>query len=248
MRLPSWLGRDGVALAAAALGPVVASALLSLVRQQFPATDAALVLVLVVVAVAANGYRLAGDVAALSAAVWFDFFLTRPYDRLAIDRPVDVKTTVLLLIVGFAVTELAVWGRRQAALASGRSAYLDGIRAATEVVASGGSGWDLERNVAQTLIELLGLASCRFEYGVAGVGDPARLRQDGEIEWQRGLWDVDRKGLPTDVDLELIVESGGLLVGRYLMRANPGSRPTRSQRLVAVTLAVQVGAALGRTR
>ena len=33
------------------------------------------------VAVAANGYRLAGVLAALSAAVWFDFFLTQPYQR-----------------------------------------------------------------------------------------------------------------------------------------------------------------------
>jgi K+-sensing histidine kinase KdpD len=47
-------------------------------RASFPNTDAALALLLVVVAVAANGYRLAGYLAALAAAVWFDFFLTRP--------------------------------------------------------------------------------------------------------------------------------------------------------------------------
>ena len=43
-------------------------------RAGFPDTDAALVLILLIVAVAANGHRLAGFVAALSAAVWFDFF------------------------------------------------------------------------------------------------------------------------------------------------------------------------------
>ena len=35
-------------------------------------------MILVVVAVAANGYGLAGILAAISAAAWFDFFLTRP--------------------------------------------------------------------------------------------------------------------------------------------------------------------------
>jgi K+-sensing histidine kinase KdpD len=248
MRLQSWLSRDRTAVAAAVLGPLLACAVLSLFRDSFANTDAALVLVLVVVGVAAAGSRLAGDLAALSAAVWFDFFLTKPYERFSINRHSDVKTTVLLLAVGVAVTEIAVWGRRQARLASGREAYLAGIREATQVVSRGGSGWDLERDIAKTLTEMLGLVSCQFEYGAAGVGEPARLRHDGEVECQHSIWDVDRRGLPVDVDLELIVEAGGRLVGRYLMRAAPGSRPTLSQRLVAVTLADQVGGALGRQR
>jgi K+-sensing histidine kinase KdpD len=44
----------------------------------------ALVMILVVVAVAANGYRLAGYLAALSVAGWFDFFLTQPYETFSI--------------------------------------------------------------------------------------------------------------------------------------------------------------------
>jgi K+-sensing histidine kinase KdpD len=43
-------------------------------------------MMLVVVAVAANGYALAGVLAAISAAVWFDFFLTRPYEHFTISR------------------------------------------------------------------------------------------------------------------------------------------------------------------
>ena len=64
MKQPSWLRRDRLAVAAALLAPLVGCAVLSLFRDQFPNTDAALVLVLVVVAVAADGYRLAGDLAA----------------------------------------------------------------------------------------------------------------------------------------------------------------------------------------
>lgn len=133
-----WLTRDRVAVLAALLLPLAVCALLALFRDSFQNTDAALVLVLVVVAVAANGNRPAGVLAALSAAVWFDFFLTAPYGRFTIDRRLDVETTVLLLAVGVAVTELAAWGRRKAAEASGQAGYLAGIRAAIEVAATGG--------------------------------------------------------------------------------------------------------------
>ena len=55
-------------------------------RASFHNTDAALLLVAVVVAVAANGNRVAGYLAAGSSAIWFDFFLTRPYEHFTISR------------------------------------------------------------------------------------------------------------------------------------------------------------------
>ncbi|HEY4991349.1 MAG TPA: DUF4118 domain-containing protein [Nakamurella sp.] len=246
--MPPWLTRDRLAFVAGLLGPLAVSAVLAVVRDSIPNTDAALILVLVVVAVAALGNRVAGYLTAVSAAVWFDFFLTVPYGRFTIDRQADVRTTVLLLAIGVAVTELAVWGRRQAALASGQAGYLAGIREAAQVVAIGGSGAELVRGISQELVRMLGLGSCQFEHGVAGLGQPARLRHDGEIEWQHQAWDVERRGLPVGTDIELIVESGGHLVGRFLMRATTESHPTRTQRLVAATLASQAGQAFGDTR
>jgi K+-sensing histidine kinase KdpD len=87
--------------------PLALSAVLIPFRDSFPNTDAALALVLVVVAVAAAGRRLGGIVAAVSAAVWFDFFLTVPYERFTITRRADIETTALILAVGIAVTEIA---------------------------------------------------------------------------------------------------------------------------------------------
>ena len=69
-------------------------------RAIFDTTNAALVLMIVVVAVAALGGRVAGVVTALAAVVSFDFFHTEPYLSLTIDSRDDIETTVLLLIAG----------------------------------------------------------------------------------------------------------------------------------------------------
>ena len=236
--------RDLLAVVAGVAAPLALMAILVPFRTSFPNTDAALALMLVVVAVAASGYRLAGILAAVSAAAWFDFFLTRPYERFTITRTTDLETTILILVIGVAVTELAVWGRRQHLAAIRRAGYLEGINAAAEAVATGGSAVTLVDQVAAQLTRLLALRSCRFEYGVAGLGQPARLRHDGQVTAGGQVW--ERDDWPGDT--ELLVESHGLLQGRYLMLPAPGSRPTLEQRLVAVAFADQVGAALAASR
>jgi K+-sensing histidine kinase KdpD len=238
------MNRDSLAVAAGLGAPLVVTAVLVPFRTSFANTDAALVLLLVVVAVAAAGNRLAGFLAAISTAVWFDFFLTRPYESFAITSRVDIQTTILLLAIGAAVTEIAVWGRRQHSAATRRAGYLDGIEAAAQAAAAGDSPTALIEDVSRRLVRLLSLRSCTFQYGVAGVGSPARLQQDGQVIVARQPWDVAAQGLPAGKGLELLVESGGLLRGRFLMTPEPGARPSREQLLVAVAFAGQVGAAL----
>ena len=82
------LSRDRLAVLAGLVVPVALAAALVPFRSSIPNTDAALAMILVVVAVAANGYRLAGILAAVSVAVWFDFFLTRPYETV-LHHPAD---------------------------------------------------------------------------------------------------------------------------------------------------------------
>jgi hypothetical protein len=243
VQVPPWLSRDRLAVVAALVAPLALTLILVPFRTSFPNTDAALALVLVVVAVAMNGYRLAGYLAALSAAVWFDFFLTRPYEEFSITRREDVETTVLLLVIGVVVTELAVWARREHAAASRRAGYLDGINAAAQAVAAGDSPSRLIEQVSGRLIELLSLRTCTFQYGRAGLGGPARLRNDGRVVAGHRTWDP-AEPLPDDTGIELLVENGGVLQGRFLMRADPDARPTLERRLVAIALADQVGAAL----
>jgi Domain of unknown function (DUF4118) len=238
------LTRDRLAGLAGLVAPLALAAVLVPFRAGFPNTDAALAMLLVVVAVAANGDRLAGVLAAMSAAVWFDFFLTQPYGRFTMIRRADIETTVLLLVIGAAVTEIAVRGRRHYAIASRRAGYLDGINNAARAVAAGGSVQALIDQVSAQLVQLLTLRSCIFQYGVAGLGRPARLQHDGSVTFGQLRWEVDGKGLPAHTDVELLVEGGGIFQGRFLMTPALGARPALERRLLAVAFADQVGAAL----
>jgi hypothetical protein len=81
-------------------------------------------------------------------------------------RTADIETTVLILVLGVAVNELAAWGRRQNLADSRRSAYLQGINAAAQAVAADGSAvalidqisgqtWDVEHDGLPADTELL---------------------------------------------------------------------------------------------
>ena len=236
---------DHLAGLAGLAAPLALTAVLIPFRVSLPNTDAALALVLVVVAVAAAGYRLAGVLAAVSAAVWFDFFLTVPYERFTITRAADIETTVRVLAVAVAVTEIAVWRRRQQAAAARRAGYLDGINAAARAVFAGSSPQAVIDEVCGQLTSLLSLSGCRFQDGAAGIGRPPRLLRTGQVVTRGLVWDAGREGLPPGTDTELLAEAGGLLQGRFLLTPGPRVQLTLEQRLVAVALADQAAAALG---
>jgi len=235
--------RDRSALLAGVAAPLVSTAALVPFRENFANTDAALVLVAVTVAVAAAGSRAAGYLAAAFSAAGFDFFLTRPYENVNITRRSDIETTVLLLVIGFAVTELAVWGRRSRTASGWRAGYLKDLYDTAEAAAAGTSSRVLLGQVANRLSQLLELRSCRFQHGIAGLGVDGRLRHDGSVTVAGQPWPIAERGMPPGV-LELLVESRGRLHGRFVLTTSAGARPPLEHRLVAVTLADQVAAAL----
>jgi Domain of unknown function (DUF4118) len=228
----------------AVLAPLAVCGLLVPFRGVVVNTNAALVLVLVVVAVASTGHRLAGVLAALSSAVWFDLLLTVPYGQFAITDPDDVETAVLLTIAGLAVTEIALWGHRQQAGSSRREGYLAGVVAAARIVASGESPVpDLIERVTGQIQDILDLDACRFDPDPTYDGPV--LDRDGAVTWNGQVVDVGREGLPTMDEINLVVENGGTRYGRFVLTASTGiRRPDLEQRLVVVTLAEQIGAAL----
>ena len=233
----------GVFLLAAAAVPLLLCAVLAAFRESLTTATAALLLVLFVVAVAASGDRVAGVLAALSSGVWFDFFLTQPYQRFTIDDPNDIEVAVLLVLVGAGVTELALWGRRQQHRASRRTGYLDGIlQAAERAAGTTAAQQDVIRRVGEQIREVLDLERCRFVPRGDVPLQAIRIDHDGVVRIGGQVVDVDRVGLPTDQEIGLVVRSGGVTCGHYLLTAATRvARPSLEQRRVAVLLADQVG-------
>ncbi|PWI16943.1 histidine kinase [Streptomyces sp. Act143] len=234
--------RDRVALAVGFLAPFLVALALVPFRTDLSHTNAALILVVAVVAVAALGSRTAGVLAALSAAAWFDFFLTRPYQTFDITASGDIETAVLLLVVGLIVAQLAARARRLEVVTVTDAGYLARIHATADLVQSARSADTVVDHVRGELTGLLGLRACRFEYGTL-LGQPPRLRADGGVTVGRRFRDVDLDGWP-EGEIELRAYGNGHYLGRFMLTPGPGPVPPLRARLVAVTLADQTGAAL----
>lgn len=238
----TWPLRDRLALTAGLLGPFLVALVLVPFRTGLSHTNAALVLVVVVVAVAALGSRTAGVLAALSAAAWFDFFLTRPYETFDITATADIETAVLLLAVGVIVSQLAARARHLEVVTVTDAAHLARIHRTAELAQTSGSADTVVDHVRRELTDLLGLRTCRFEYGTL-IGQPPRLHSDGGVTVGRRPWDVDTAGWP-EGEIELRAYGNGHYLGRFMLTPGPGPVPPLQARLVAVTLADQTGSAL----
>ena len=130
-----------VAILGAAFAPLVICGLLGLLHGALANTSAALILVLVIVAAACTGYRLAGLIAAISAGVWFDFFLTAPYLRFSVADAADIETLIMLVLVGIAINEIIQWGRRYQARLRDRDTYLRALLAISDRPNTEGTAW-----------------------------------------------------------------------------------------------------------
>jgi hypothetical protein len=235
--------RDRWAAAAGLLGPFAATLALAPVRGVLPNTDAALLLVAVIVAVAANGSRAAGLLASASAAASFDFFLAAPFERLTISHGVDVVTTGLVLAVGAAVTEIAARARRHHLMAATEAAYLDGIARCVDLLARGAGTVEVVARVNRLLVPLLGVRSCRFASGRRPAPPAPEIGVDGLVRWGETVWDVERHGLPNE-ELEVIARRGNRVYGRFVLQPVVGAAPTRDARRAAAVPGQIAAAAL----
>jgi K+-sensing histidine kinase KdpD len=204
----------------------------------------ALVLVAVVVAVATFGDRKAGVLATLSAAAWFDFFLTRPYERFTISSSHDIETTLALIIVGFSVTEIAVHSRRLYTVAMHEGQYLAALRELSDLVASGSPIETVISETTRELRDVLAASRCNFESDVSASAPASipRLERTGEVELAGKRFDAAGGGLPAG-EIEIPVQGRGRVYGRFVFET-PGGRLSIEQRITAIALADQLGAAL----
>jgi Domain of unknown function (DUF4118) len=229
-------------VAVAAIGPIVVASVLVLVRDHTASANTALVLVVVVIIAAALGGRWPGIISAAISAICFDFFLTRPYGSLKIDNSDDIIATILLLTVGLIVGEVVVWARRGHRQSRRGRDEIARLHRVAEQVAAGSSADDVLAAVCTELRQLLSLRSCEFERPPFGTPLP-RLERNGAIEathrrFARGEFALPQKGL------EIPVLGRGRQLGRLVLVPDPDVGVSIEERVVAIAISDQLGAAL----
>ncbi len=229
--------------AAAVIVPAGVAAALIPLRGDISVATVALGLAVVVSLVAAVGNRLTAIIAAISAALSFDDFFTKPYGSPTISSAQDIETTVLLLVGGLIVGQLSARNREHRRTVAQTNDDLERIQGIAEMVASGAGGSEVVSAVAVELQRVLSLRKAWFEPNVSDEPGPF-IERTGDVSWGRFWWGVSTLGLPGK-KITLAVENQQRRLGRYVLLAEPGARVTREQLLAAVTLADQAGMALG---
>lgn len=224
--------------------PIAVSAAFAPWRRVFPSTGVVLVLIVVVLTMAVVGTRLAGVVASVSSAIWFDFFLTRPYFRFAISHRLDVESTVSIVVVGCVVTELAARSRHHAHASHEEGEWLATACRLTELSATSPRD-EIVESTSSALVSLLNLRECHFVAGDTHSPRP-RIVADGEVVHVGLVWPVDDLGIPGP-EAEILANWRGRTCGRFVMTPSPGQPVAAIRRSVAVALATMAAAALSET-
>jgi hypothetical protein len=202
-------------------------------------------MVAIVVLVVAPGRRLAAFIAGISAGLWFDFFLTRPYESFSISRSADVQTAAMLLVVAVGVGELAARDRYHRAESTSISDGVAAVQAITGLAASGGPTEEVVQAVRDALVPLLRLESCFFDPSRSPVTVPF-IERPGYMSYSVYRWDTLGEGLPVS-PVTLPVRYEGQVLGRFVLRGPDPGVPVETQRLAtAIVLADLAGLALAR--
>jgi K+-sensing histidine kinase KdpD len=226
--------RTRLVILAGAVVPMAVAALLVPFRGTFAGTAAALVMVIVIVAVAVSGDRMSGVIASGSAALWFDFFLTRPYDRFAISHRPDLETTIAIFVVGVVVTELAARSRQHWRSANSSTAHVAMIHGVAVLAADSAPVASMIDQTNESLVQLLSLRACRFDRTMS---DPplAQIQSNGDVAHVGLRWPAKEIGLPGP-EVEILAKWRGRVVGRFVVTPTPGVTVSLEQRIVAVAV------------
>jgi hypothetical protein len=226
--------RNRLAVGGAMIAPLIVAAVLVPFRGSFAGTAAALVMVIVIVGVAVTGSRVAGVVASVSAALWFDFFLTRPYERFTISHRPDLETTIAIFVVGVVVTELAARSRQHWQAANSSTAYVEMIHGVAVLAANSAPVSQMIEQTNDSLTDLLTLRSCRFDRALSNP-PLAQILPNGDVAHVGMRWPAKEIGLPGP-EAEILATWRGRVVGRFVVTPTPGAAVSLEQRIVAVAM------------
>lgn len=219
--------------------PVLAAALLIPLRDTVTAPTQTLILVLPVVAVAVLAHRVAAALAALSAALAYDVFLTEPYYSLTIDAAEDAEAAVVLGIIGILVGTLVARELEARMRSASRAEELAALRSVGHTLAAGNRD-GLVDAVTTRISDLLDLRACEWSAGFHGrVGDV--LAVDGSLsEWQGATF--------PDGIVEVPVVHRGTELGRLLLRPRSSTIVSAEERATVLTLADMLAIGLSPDR
>jgi K+-sensing histidine kinase KdpD len=239
---PSGSVGYGLAGTFAAIG---VGGLLVPVRDVIGNTNAALVLVVVIVASAALGGRLAGAMTAAAACLSFNFFHTRPLYTLRVHSDNDIWTIVLLFVIGLAVGEVAVFARTNRTNAIIDRSGLSHLEAIGAMVAEDQPPSAVWPTVRAALLDQLKLADATLESDDHPASPITVLQRNGHIDITVMYWTREGMELPRD-GVALPVRAGTRSYGRIVLAPTPGRGTTIDQRRVAVALADLLAVTLDR--
>jgi hypothetical protein len=227
--------RDAVVGLVALVAPFVLSLALVPFRHSFANTAAALTFVAVITAIAILGNRASGILASLSSAVWFDFYLAKPYDRMTISHRPDLETTICIVIVGLCINELAAANRRFYRRAAQESDYVATLHQVAVQLSGKFVIDDVIESIIGSLQEILGLRECFFEREITGL-PLARIVADGTVIHVGLQWPTKELGIPGP-QAEILAQWRGETLGRFVLTPTPGHSVALERRVVAVALA-----------
>ncbi|HEY3669538.1 MAG TPA: histidine kinase, partial [Acidimicrobiia bacterium] len=116
------------------------------------------------------------------------------------------------------------------------------LRRTAELVASGANVDDVRTTVQGELVELLSLVECRYEPAPVMSTLP-RIERTGAVEGEHRRWIGGEFTLP-GLGAEIPVAARGHTYGRFVLIPNLSTGVSIEERIVAVALVDQLGAAL----
>lgn len=137
--------------------------------------------------------------------------------------------------------------RRRSTAGSRRrtTAHLQIVRGLAGEIADGDLAGLVVLDAARSLVDVLGLADCRFDLPPFAEGAKPLLCRDGWLTLRGVEWDPTAVGLPQG-GFHLPVVARGRTAGRFVCtpRPRPARRPSPERITVALTLADQAASAL----
>jgi hypothetical protein len=233
--------RTLIGLALGGLGSIAVAIALVPLRDQIDNANLALILVFVVVLAAIVGGRWAGAFAAVVATMAFDFFLTKPFVSMRIDSSDDIETVLILLAVGLVVGEVAARGRASRRARERAADAIARVHRVADQVATGTPIEQIARSVKAEMTGLLQLHDCWLELAPYHWPLPT-LGRAGTLPSTDHRYSNNGFTFPKD-GLQLPVLDAGREVARLVLIGDPEHPVTIEERVLAVALADQLGAA-----